>query len=236
METDVERGKMLMELYHYDPQTMKLVGKDLEVDFDPLEYSMNNKFVPLVPANATTIAPGPGLGRTGDLYFDKERQAWYVVEWPVNEIVKQPEELTPELQEKQTYEVRAEAKKEIESLVELRMKAFDVDGSKSHYRMYLETYARQYLRDWKAGTPTDPGWIALLAAAEKMSVHDYCDRVLKFAYRGNSIMFKLKAIKAKYLRLINAAPAGPRIDYLLTEARKEISTFQPYDEVKLEDI
>ena len=236
MTIDLQRGKMPIELFHYDPETKQLIGKDLEADFDPMEYMLNKQLKPLVPAYATVIAPGPGMGRLGDLYFNEEKQAWYVVERPVNESVKQPEELTPEIQEKQTYEARAEAKKEIEELIALRMKTFDVDGTKTHYRMYLEQYARQYLRDWKAGNKVDPGWLALLAAAERVTVPDYCDKVLKFAYIGNAVVFKLKAIKAKYLRLINAASAGPRIDYLLIEARKEISLFQPMDEVKLEDI
>lgn len=236
MSLDLQRGKMPIEVFHYDPETKQLIGKDLEADFDPMEYMLNRQLIPLVPANATTVAPGPGMARLGDLYFNEEKKAWYVVERPVNEIIKQPEELTPELQDKQTYEVRAAAKKEIEELIEIRMKAFDVDGAKTHYRMYLEQYARQYLRDWKAGNKVDPGWLALLAASERMTIPDYCDRVLKLAYIGNSVVFKLKAIKAKYLRLINAAAAGPRIDYLLIEARKEISLFQPMDEVNLEDI
>lgn len=233
----MKRGRMLQTVYHYRPDG-KYNGSQPDIEFDPLEFAMNGKLIPLLPANSTVIPPAQGLARQGDLYFSKERETWYVVKPAVNPEIKQPEQSTDNahLNDVQDYEAQNAAKLEIENLIEARRKSFDVDGVKAAERMYLEMTARQYLRDWKEGKKADPGWISLLAAAERRTVVDYVESILKKSFRTNSAIFKLKAIKAKYLRLIRAAPAGPRIDYLLIEARKEIGTFQPYDEVKMEDI
>jgi ribosomal protein S8 len=233
----LKRGRMLQTVYHFD-DSGKLRGSQSDIEFDPLEYAMKNKLVPLLPANSTVVAPAQGLARQGDLYFSKERQTWYVVKSAVNSEIKQPEQSADnaQLSDVQDHEAHNAAKLEIENLIDARRKSFDVDGFKAAERMYLEMTARQYLRDWKEGKKADPGWLSLLAAAERRTVVDYAESILKKSFRTNSTIFKLKAIKAKYLRLLRAASAGPRIDYLLIEARKEIGTFQPYDEVKMEDI
>lgn len=235
--SNLNNGKMLQTVYHYDDEG-KLIGTDKGIEFDPLEFAMNGRLVPLLPANSTIIPPAEGLARQGDLYFSKERQTWYVVKTAVHSGIKQTEQSSDNALsiDVTTYEAQVAAKREIENIVEARKKTFDIDGSKTNERMYLELTARQYLRDWREGKKADPGWLSLLAAADKKSVNDYADMVLKFAFRANSAAFKLKAIKIKYFRLINASPAGPRIDYLLSKARKEISAFQPTDDVKLEDI
>lgn len=227
---------MPIDAYHYGKDG-KFKERTGELRIDWAESQLKGRPVPQVPAGCTLIAPPPELGKSGDLYFDEGRQSWYVVKAADKNLIITPINENPPLTlEEQAINAREVALKEMEQLATKRLSALDYDPFKSSYRRYLELYARQYLKDYMDGGKADPGWLSIVAAGHRMTVVDYCNKVLKLAHSENAGVFKILALKGKYGRLIRAAAAGPRLEYVLEKMRQELGTVTPTSELNLEDI
>jgi hypothetical protein len=227
---------MPIDAYHYDT-TGKFIERSSELRIDLMESQIKGRPVPQVPANCTLIAPPTELGKSGHLYFDEERQSWYVMKTADNSEIISPNNPNPPLTpDDEAAIARDAALREMEELATRRMEALNYDPFKSAYRMYLEMYARQWLQGYLNGTKVDPGWLAIVAQGHRMTLYDYCNMVIKRAYSANAGVFKVLALKGKYARLIRGAAAGERLNFVLANMRREIAEVSPESVLSLEDL